>query len=273
MKRLEGKTAIVSGSGRGIGRAIAIKLAGEGANVVVNDIDDEPAGKVLSEIESAGGTAVACLGDVTQPDFGDRFVSTAIDSFGGLDIIINNAGYTWDNVIQKMSDDQFQAMLDIHAVAPFRILRAAIGPIREFTAAEAKQGREVFRKVVNVSSIVALTGNPGQVNYSAGKAALIGMTKTLAKEWGRYKVNVNSVGFGMIETRIAQPVDGEKPKAKIGEREIELGIPSAIHQTITMMIPLGRWGTPEEAAGAAFLFCIPESDFITGQVLMASGGM
>lgn len=172
-----------------------------------------------------------------------------------------------------MSDEQFHAMLDVHAVAPFRILRAAFGPLREAAVKEAKEGREVMRKVVNISSIVGLTGNPGQVNYSAGKAALIGITKTLAKEWGRYKINVNAVAFAVIETRIAQAVTGAKPRVKVGENEIEIGIPAELHQAVTQFVPLGRWGTPDEAAGAVYLLCTPESNFISGEVLVCGGGL
>src|SRR5690348_13574613 len=197
MRKLEGRVALVSGSGRGIGRAIALKLVREGARVVVNDLDEEPAAAVAAEIEALGGSAAVCAGSVTAPDFGERFVRTALDVFGGLDIIVNNAGYTWDNVIQKMSDEQFQAMLDIHLVAPFRILRAASGWIRDTAKREAAEGRRVTRKVVNITSIAGTDGNPGQAGYSSGKAGVIGLTKTLAKEWGRYNVNVNCVGFGL----------------------------------------------------------------------------
>lgn len=273
MNKLAGKVALVSGSGRGIGRAIALKLVAEGASVVINDIDAAPAAAVVAEIEATGGRAVAVNGDVTAADFGDRFVAAALDAFGGVDIIVNNAGYAWDNVIQRADAEQFQAMLDVHALAPFRILKAAFEPIRAHAKREAAEGREILRKVVNVSSIVAVGGNPGQLSYSAGKAALIGMTKTLAKEWGRYKVNVNAVAYGAIETRIAQAVEGKKPVVKIGEREIEMGIPTDLHKMTGAMIPLGRWGTPEEAAGAAYLFCIPESDFISGQVVTVAGGL
>jgi 3-oxoacyl-[acyl-carrier protein] reductase len=273
MKKLADKVALVSGSGRGIGRAIALKLASEGAAIVVNDIDAAPAAAVVAEIGAAGGRAVAVAGDVTAADFGERFVVAALDRFGGVDIIVNNAGYAWDNVIQRTDAEQFQAMLDVHALAPFRILKAAFEPIRARVKAEAAEGREVFRKVVNVSSIVAVGGNPGQLSYSAGKAALIGMTKTLSKEWGRYKVNVNAVAYGAIETRIAQAVEGKKPLVKIGEREVEMGIPADLHKMTSTMIPLGRWGTPEEAADAAYLFCIPESNFISGQVITVAGGM
>jgi 3-oxoacyl-[acyl-carrier protein] reductase len=178
--KLDGKVALVSGAGRGIGRAIALKLASEGARVVVNDLDTEPASETVSAIRAAGGVAVTCTGSVVEPDFGERFVKTALDEFDGLDIIVNNAGFTWDSVIQKMTDEQFQAVLDVHVTAPFRILRAAAEPIRRLAKREADEGREVFRKVVNISSVSG-HGNPGQINYAAGKGGRRGMTKTLAR--------------------------------------------------------------------------------------------
>jgi 3-oxoacyl-[acyl-carrier protein] reductase len=269
---LDQKVAIVSGSGRGIGRAMALKLASAGAAVVINDIDEAPAAEVKAEIEAMGGRAATVVGDVTAADFGDRFVGAALNEFGRLDIVINNAGYALDNFVQKTSPDDFDAMLDVHAAAPFRILKAAFPHFRDQARIEAENGEEVFRKVVNISSIVALSGNPGQVAYSAGKAAIIGMTRTLAKEWGRYKVNVNAIAYGVIQTRIVQPVSGDKPAVKIGDRDIAMGIPEKLHQAITASIPIGRWGTPEEAAGAAYLFCTPESNFVSGQVLTVAGG-
>jgi 3-oxoacyl-[acyl-carrier protein] reductase len=272
LRTLDQKVAIVSGSGRGIGRAMALKLASAGAAVVINDIDEAPAAEVKAEIEAIGGRAVTVVGDVTAPDFGDRFVGAALDAFGRLDIVINNAGYALDNFVQKTAPDDFDAMLDVHAAAPFRIIKAAFPHFRDRARIEAEKGEEVFRKVVNISSIVALSGNPGQVAYSAGKAAIIGMTRTLAKEWGRYKVNVNAIAYGVIQTRIVQPVAGDKPAVRIGGREIAMGIPEKLHQAISAQIPLGRWGTPDEAAGAAYLFCTPESNFISGQVITVAGG-
>jgi 3-oxoacyl-[acyl-carrier protein] reductase len=270
--KLDGKVAIVSGSGRGIGRAVALKLAGDGASVVVNDLDEAPARETADAIAAAGGQAVVCAGSVTEPTFGERFVGTAIDRFGGLDIIVNNAGYTWDSVIQKMTDEQFQAIMDVHVTAPFRILRAAAEPIRRFTKAEAADGREVFRKVVNISSVSGLGGNPGQVNYAAGKAAIVGVTKTLAKEWGRYKVNVNCVAFGFIRTRMTQPIGAEGKGDGGGERKV--GVQPALLENLEKnMIPLGRLGTPEEAADGVYLFCIPESNYISGQVITVGGGI
>ena len=272
MKKLEGKVALVSGSGRGIGQAIAMKLASEGARVVVNDLDAAPAQDTIARIEAHDGVAVACIGDVTAADFGQRFVGTALERFGGLDIIVNNAGYAWDSVVQKMTDEQWYAMLDVHATAPFRILRAAAEPIRQMAKKEKEEGRAMARKVVNVSSIAGLYGNAGQLGYSAAKAAVIGATKALAKEWGRYNVNVNAVAFGYIQTRMTQPVGSGEAVAHIGEREIRMGVQPDMIAFMNRMIPLGRGGTPEEAAGAVYLFCIPESDYISGEVVLASGG-
>lgn len=274
MSKLQGKVAIISGSGRGIGRALALKLAGDGAQVVVNDLDSASAEETVAAIKAMGGKAVACVGSVTEADFGDHFVATALQNFGGLDIIVNNAGYTWDNVIHKMSDEQFDAMLDVHVKAPFRILRAAAEPIRAFAKKEAEEGREVFRKVVNISSVAGLQGNAGQVNYSSAKAALTGMTKTLCREWGRYKVNVNCVAFGFIKTRLTQPLSGDQATIDIKGREINVGVqPQLISAMEKQLIPLGRAGTPEEAANGVYLFCTPESDYISGQVITVGGGI
>ncbi|MEF9897493.1 MAG: SDR family oxidoreductase [Pseudomonas sp.] len=272
MQKLAGKVALVTGSGRGIGRSVALKLAADGARVVVNDLDAGPAEEVVAQIRAAGGDAVACVGSVTAVDFADRFVKTAVDSYGGIDIIVNNAGYTWDNVIQKMSDEQWYAIIDCHITAPFRILRAAQPIISAMAKQEAAEGRVVNRKVVNVSSVSA-SGNPGQVNYSTAKAGVLGMTKCLAKEWGGMKVNVNAVAFGHIETRQTQPVEGDPNFISIEGREIKVGISPAIVEQSKSMIPLGRPGSADEAAGAVYLFCIPESDYVSGQVLVCGGGL
>lgn len=273
MRKLEGKVAIISGSGRGIGRALALKLAAEGASVVVNDLDEGPANEVVAKIEESGGRAVACVGNVTADDFGERFVGTALDSLGGLDIIVNNAGYTRDSVIQNQTDEQFQAMLDVHVMAPFRILRAAAEPLRLMAKKEAAEGREVIRKVVNISSMAGTNGNAGQVNYSSAKAALVGMTKTLSKEWGRYKVCVNCVAFGVIETRLTKPNDDPATRIEIEGKTIQAGVPSQTLNMLKAVVPLGRAGTPEEAAGGIYLMCAPESDYISGQVLIVGGGI
>lgn len=272
MTRLAGKTAYVTGSGRGIGRAVALKLAREGAQVVVNDLEAEPAQEAVEAIKAAGGKAIAVVGSVTDPAFPEQFISAGLDVFGGIDIIVNNAGYTWDAMIHKMSDEQFEAMLDVHLKAPFRILRAAAGPIRERAAKEAEEGREVFRKIVNISSISGTKGNIGQANYSSAKAGVIGLTKTLAREWGRHKVNVNCVAFGFIETRMTAASD-EKQVMTVDGNTVGMGIPTKIVEGVRASIPLGRAGTPEEAANGVYLFCTPEADYITGQVVTVDGGM
>lgn len=271
MKTLDGKTAIVTGSGRGIGRAIALKLASEGARVVVNDLDPEPGFAVVKEIADAGGEAIAVNGSVTDADFGDRLIAECQTAFGVPDIIVNNAGFTWDSVIQRMSDEQFDAVMDVHLKAPFRILRAVQPVWKAAAAAEAAEGQERIRKVVNISSIAGVSGNLGQVNYSAGKAAIVGLTKTLSKEWGRMKVTVNAVAFGLIGTRMTQATD-EKQTATIDGRELPIGIPSSTVEAFESQIPLGRQGTPEEAAGAVYLLTIPESDYVSGEVIVAGGG-
>ena len=272
MGKLDGKVALVSGSGRGIGLAIAHKLASEGARVVVNDLDAAPAEAAVASIQAAGGTAVACVGSVTADGFAERFVSTAIDTYGGLDIIVNNAGYTWDNVIQKMEDAQWDAILDVHLKAPFRILRAASGFIREKAREEADRDEERFRKVVNISSTSGVFGNAGQANYAAAKAGINGLTRAMAKEWGRYKVCVNSVAFGLIRTRLTEASARGDAHIDIEGRQIKVGVNPQILENAEKMIPLGRGGTPDEAAGAVYLFCIPESNYVTGQVLVCGGG-
>lgn len=271
-KKLEGKVAIVTGSGRGIGREIALKLAADGAALVINDLDEGVATGVMQEILSAGGRAITCCGNVTAPDFAARFIDAALSGYGRLDIIVNNAGYTWDNVIQKMSDEQWDAIMDVHVTAPFRILRAASEYFRSAAKQEAAQGLEVFRKVVNISSVSGVMGNAGQANYSAAKSAINGLTKALAKEWGRYKINVNSVAFGLIKTRLTEATAGDDATISISGQEIKVGVNPQLMKNLETLIPIGRAGTPAEAAGAVYLFCIPESDYISGQIVICGGG-
>ncbi|HWQ56701.1 MAG TPA: SDR family oxidoreductase [Bryobacteraceae bacterium] len=272
MFTLQDRSAIVTGAGRGIGRAIAETLASYGAAVAVNDLDPAPAAETVSAIRAAGGNAIAVAGDITRPDFPQQLADSAIQAFGSLDIVVNNAGYSWDNVIQKTSDEQFQAMLEIHVKAPFRLLRAASVHIRETAKREAAEGRRVMRKVVNITSIAGTDGNAGQAGYSSGKAAVIGLTKSLAKEWGRYHVNVNAVGFGIIETRLTQPL-GAEAGIDIQGRRISVGVPPAFLENLRTACPLGRPGTPAEAAGAVLFFCSPLSDYVTGEVLICGGGL
>ena len=265
---LDGKSAIVTGSARGIGRAVAEILSEHGAQVLINDLDGDIAEQAASEIK--GETAVFA-GDLTKDDVPDKLVQTAIDEFGKIDIIVNNAGYTWDGPIHKMSDEQFQAMLDIHTIVPFRVLRAAAPHLREPAKKEKEAGEEVFRKVVNVSSISGTFGNAGQANYSSGKSGVVGLTKTLAKEWGQFKINVNAVAFGFVETRLTASKEEAGSFNRDGE-EIKLGIPEQMREMAKFVIPLGRPATPEEAAAPVFFLCSPWADYVHGQVLNVTGG-
>lgn len=270
--RLAGKVALITGAGRGVGRSLAVKLASEGASVLLNDLDAEPLNEVVEFICNAGGRAVAYQGGIEEDGFGQRFVAAAIDAFGGLDIVVNNAGYAWDGVIQKVQDDQWYTMLNVHLTAPFQILRAAQPVIRGLVSRERELGLRNVRKVVNVSSIAGVFGNAGQSAYSAAKAGLQGLTQTLAKEWGRLDVTVNCVAFGFIQTRLLVST-AEQATEAIGGQEIRIGVNAALFERIIPMIPLGRAGTADEGAGAIYLLCLPESDYVSGQTLLCSGGL
>ena len=268
MRVLEGKAAIVTGSARGIGRATAELLSAQGARVLVNDVDGDAAERAASAID--GETAVFA-GDLTVDRTPEGLVQAAVDAFGQLDIVVNNAGYTWDGMAHKMSDDQFRAMLEIHTVVPFKVLRAAAPYLRDPGKRDREEGREVFRKVVNVTSISGTQGNVGQINYAAAKAGLVGLTKTLAREWGPFKVNVNAVAFGFVDTRLTASSEEGTTIERNGQ-EIKLGIPPQMRELAATIIPLGRAGTPEEAAGPIFFLCSPWSNFVQGQVLTVNGG-
>jgi 3-oxoacyl-[acyl-carrier protein] reductase len=270
MGLLDGKAAIVTGSARGIGRATAEMFVNEGAKVLINDLDADVAEQAASEI--SGETAVFA-GDLTKEGAADELVKAAQDAFGSVDICVNNAGYTWDGVAHKMSDEQFQAMLDIHTIVPFRVARALAPAWREAAKAERGEGKEVFRKIVNVSSTSGMMGNAGQVNYSAAKMGVVGLTKTLAKEWGQFKINVNAVAFGFVETRLTAAKEaGEEMTSPSGEK-IELGIPEQMRAMASAIIPLGRPATPEEASGPVLFLSSPLANYMHGQVLNVTGGM
>src|SRR4051794_38336384 len=268
MAVLDGKVAIVTGSARGIGRATAELLSQQGASVLINDLDGDAAEQTASEL---GGETAVYAGDLTKPGAPDELIATAIDAWGKIDIIVNNAGYTIDAPIHKLSDDAFQRMLDIHTIVPFRVIRAAAPHLREPAKQERERGEEVFRKIVNVSSISGTMGNAGQANYASGKAGVVGLTKTLAKEWGQFKINVNAVAFGWIETRLTASKDSENIM-EIDGQKVQLGIPDQMRGMAAMLIPLGRPGTPEEAAGGVFFLVSPWSNYVHGQVLNITGG-
>jgi 3-oxoacyl-[acyl-carrier protein] reductase len=272
MRMLDGKVAILTGSGRGIGAAAAKLFASEGALVVVSDLDPAPAEETAAAIRNAGGQAIVLAGDVTSADFPAKLIQTTLDTYHGLDIIVNNAGYTWDAVIQNMTDQAWTAMLDVHVTAPFRILREASQFIRETAKKEqAANGRANPRKVVNVTSVSGVYGNAGQANYSTAKAGVTGLTKTLAKEWGRYNVQVNCVCYGFIETRLTA-AKGQAEKVVREGQEIQLGVPDQMRQMAPMLIPLGRPGTPEEAAGPMLFLASPLANYVSGIVLEVTGG-
>ncbi len=272
MGMIDGKVAILTGSGRGIGAATAKMFAAEGASVVVSDLDPAPAEETAAAIRAAGSKAVVVAGDVTDPAFPAQLIKATLDSFGGIDIIVNNAGYTWDAVIQNMTDKQWYAMLDVHTTAPFRILREASQFIREAAKKEqAANGRANPRKVINVTSVSGVYGNAGQVNYSSAKAGVTGLTKTLAKEWGRYNVQVNCVCYGFIETRLTAPKESAEKVVREGE-EVQLGVPDQMRQMAPLLIPLERPGTPEEAAGPVLFLASPLSNYVSGIVLEVTGG-
>ncbi len=271
MKLIEGQVAIVTGSGRGIGRAIAELFGQHGARVVVNDLDADVAAEAAEAVRQAGGEATTCVGSVTDPQFPEKLIKTAVDKFKGLHIIVNNAGYTHDGVIHKMSDEQWYAMIDCHLTAPFRILRAASQYWRDWAKQEAEEGKLVMRRVVNTSSTSGVAGNAGQVNYAAGKMGIVGVTKTLAKEWGRYNITVNAVAYGFVETRLTAAKD-KSAKESVDGQTVELGIPEKAREMAIRAIPLGRAGTPQEAAGPVLFLASPLADYVTGTVVLVTGG-
>jgi 3-oxoacyl-[acyl-carrier protein] reductase len=268
---LDGKSAIITGSARGIGRATAELFCREGAQVLINDLDGDVAEQAANEIK--GETAVFA-GDLTKPGVPEKMVETANDAFGKVDAVVNNAGYTWDGVIHRMTDEQFQAMLDIHTVVPFRVIRALAPSWRDAAKQEAQEGKEVFRKIVNITSISGTMGNSGQANYSSAKAGVTGLTKTVAKEWGQFKINCNAVAFGFVETRLTQAKEKGETMQAAGEseEEVSLGIPEQLRQMARLTIPLGRPAEPSDAAGPVLFLCSEMSNFIHGQVINVTGG-
>lgn len=271
--KLNNKIALVTGAGRGIGRAIALKYANEGARLVINDLERDVAESVAEEVRNNGGEAVVCHGSVTAPDFSERFIGAAVKAYNGIDIIVNNAGYTWDSVVQKMTDEQWYAIIDCHMTAPFRILRAAQPVIRAAVKSEQAAGRREVRKVINISSAAGMFGNPGQINYAGAKAGIMGMTMTLAKEWGRLNTCVNAVAYGLVSTRLTTTTADSNATVNIDGRDLKIGVNPELMTAMERAIPLGRAGTPEEAAGAVYMLTIPESDYVSGQTLLCSGGL
>jgi len=270
---MDGKVVIVTGGGRGIGAAGARLFAELGASVVVSDRDKPPAAAVAMEIREGGGDAIAVAGDITDPAFPDALIQETVEKYGALHVLVNNAGYTWDGMAHKMSDAQWDAMLAVHNTAPFRLIRAAAPYMRDAGKAElADSGKAEDRVIINISSTSGLHGNAGQANYSTAKMGIIGLTKTIAKEWGAFGVRSNAIAYGYIETRLTAAKDGGET-IEVDGKEIPLGIPGHLKDMITMMIPLGRSGTPDEAAGAMILLASPYASYITGHCLEVTGGL
>ena len=272
MRLLEGKVAVITGSGRGIGRRTALMFAEQGASVVVHDLDRDAAEEAMASVHEKGGKAAFCVGDITTADVPKKIIQTAIDEFGKLDILVNNAGYTWDAMVDKMTDEQWYAMIDIHITAPFHMIQAAAPHMKEAAKQEMERGDVAYhRKIVNITSLAGVTGNVGQTNYSSAKAGLIGLTKAMAKEWGRYRINVNVVAYGMIDTRLT----GNKEDGVVLERfgkKIEAGIPKKIRDMFAGRMPFERAGTVEEAAGPILFLACPWSDYVSGVLLLVNGG-
>lgn len=274
---LEGQVAIITGSGQGIGAAAAKLFAQQGAKVVVTDLDAAKAEAVVNEIRRAGGQAIAVPGDVTAPEYPDKLLQETIKAFGKLNIIINNAGYTWDGILHKMTDKQWEAMLLVHNTAPFRLIRAATPYMRDVAKEELERtGKTVENRcIINISSTSGLHGNAGQANYSTAKAGIVGLTKTVAKEWGGFGIRCNAVAFGWIDTRLTKEraTKDEGEEIEVEGQKLKLGIPkNARAPNAEAFIPLKRKGTPEEAAGALLMLASPYSSYITGHCLEVTGG-
>ena len=273
MKRLEERVALVTGAARGVGKGIALKLAAEGACVVINDLDEAPLREVASILTAQGARVAIVPGSVTDPQFPERFVDAALSRFGSIDILVNNAGYIWNSRVEKTTDEQWNAMLDVHLGAPFRIIRRVVQHWKSTPPIDAAAGAATrHRKIVNVSSISGTHGAVGQIGYSAAKAGLVGLTLSLARELGPDNVNVNAVAFGLIETRLTQEVDGEVTVDIAGQRR-RVGLTRAALDDAKRHIPLRRGGTSDEAAGGVVLLCLPEADYISGQVVEIDGGL
>ncbi|MBI4729304.1 MAG: glucose 1-dehydrogenase [Acidobacteria bacterium] len=263
MGRLDDRVAVVTGAGRGIGRATALRFAEEGATVVVNDIDPDPAADVVEEIKKNGGRAVVAAADITEFAGAKGVIESAVSAFGRLDILVNNAGITRDKTFHNMTPEIWDAGIKINLYTAYNMTHAAMPFLREVAKKEiAERGEPAYhRKITFTSSVVGITGNPGQANYTAAKGAIISLTKTLARELGAFRINVNAVAPGFVETRLTA--------AK--KEGTDLGIPDALRNMALMTIALGRPGRPEDIANAHLFLCSSEADYISGVVIPVTG--
>ncbi|MDH7600928.1 MAG: 3-oxoacyl-[acyl-carrier-protein] reductase [Armatimonadota bacterium] len=248
MKKLDGQVALITGAGRagkGIGRAIALKLAGEGAKIVIADFVAEAAEAVAKEVEQMGGEALALQANVADASDVERMVQAAVDRFSKIDILVNNAGITRDNLLVRMSEAEWDAVLDTNLKGVFNCTKAVAKLMM----------RERRGKIVNMSSVMGIVGNVGQANYSASKGGVIAFTKSVAKELGSRGINVNAVAPGFIQTAMTEEM------------------PEDARKGIEDRIPLRRLGTPEDVAEVVLFLCTDASSYITGQVIAVDGGL
>ncbi|CAO3621963.1 unnamed protein product [Cunninghamella blakesleeana] len=263
---LAGEVAIITGSGQGIGKSCAELFAREGAFVVVTDIDAAKADQVAADINAAGGKAISIPGDVLAENFAENLIEGTVKAFGKINHIVNNAGFTFDAMLHKTTDKQWDLMLAVHNTAPFRIIRAAAKYLRQ------KDGAN--KTIVNISSTSGLHGNVGQANYATAKAGVVGLTKTIAKEWGLFGVRANTVAFGWVDTRLTRAKE-TGAAIEIDGQKVALGIPTgnkAGKVNPFADIPLGRAGNADEVAGSVLMMCSPLSSYISGHTLEVTGG-
>ncbi|HVF53124.1 MAG TPA: SDR family oxidoreductase [Actinomycetota bacterium] len=254
--RLEGKVCAITGAGRGIGRAVALAFAAEGARIVVNDVDAGAAKDVVSEIEAAGTEGVVNSDPIGSVAAAESLLNTALESFGELDVLVNNAGILRDKMLHTMSEEDFDLVIQVHLKGTWACGRAVVQHWRPLAKQELADGVKKHRKIVNVTSPSGLIGSVGQSNYSAAKMGIVGLTKTWAKELGPLSINVNAVSPTAL-TAMTEPLmqDPEAAKKRLAR------------------FPLGRYGEPEEIAPAFVYLASAESNYVTGQILCVDGGL
>jgi 3-oxoacyl-[acyl-carrier protein] reductase len=266
MRLLENRVAVVTGAGRGIGQAIAVLFAEEGARVAVNDVDPAPAAETVRMCREKGVEAIASIGSIAEPAYTDRLMQETAERLGGVDILVNNAGITRDRVIHRMSDEEWDFVIDVNLKGTFNCIRSVAPYMRDVAKKEKEElgAPRYHRKIVNFYSTAAIRGNPGQVNYTAAKMGNVGITRTIAQEWGAFGICVNAVAPGLTDTRLTAPKE---------EGDGALGIPRAQKEAMVTRIPFGRAALPIDIARVVLFFASPLSDFVTGQELNVSGGM